>query len=130
MMTAQRDVLSGTPDEIAATLEGLSVGVSHHEYISGTQLRCLALELAKNPDICVSVVTYENVSQELEVRPAGEPDCEPVVIDRNTLGDQCQVTCDRWMKIGSGLEIEKAAEIISTLLRICVDRGRVGGSEQ
>lgn len=127
MMTARKDVLSGTADEIADKLEKLSRGMPLHEYMAGTQLRSLAAELAKNPDVQVSVVRYENESQELEVRLADTPGCDPVMIDRNSSGNQCQVTCDHWVNIGTGPDVERAAKLIGTLLRICVDSGREVG---
>jgi hypothetical protein len=65
MMTARKDLLSGTPDEVTAKLEELSRGLALYEYTSGTRLRSLAVELAKIPDLQVSVISYENESQEL-----------------------------------------------------------------
>jgi hypothetical protein len=118
MMTARKELLSGTPDEVAARLEKLSLEMPDYEYLAGTRLRFLAVELVKNPGLQVSVITYGQESQELEVRLSDAPECEPVTIDRNDPGDQCQVTCDRWLKIGTGPEIENAAELIGALLRI------------
>ena len=34
-MTVRKDVLSGTPDEIAGKLEQISKGISRHEYLAG-----------------------------------------------------------------------------------------------
>jgi hypothetical protein len=125
-MTIRKELLSGTPDEVAVKLEKLSLEMPNHEYMAGTRLRSLAVELVKNLGLQVSVITYENESQELEVRLPGTLKCE-ITIDRNDTGDQCQVTCDRWLKIGTGPEIESAAELIGTLLR--VSAGREGGDE-
>ena len=121
MMTARKDLLSGTPDEVADKLEKLSQGIAPHEYKAGTQLHSLAVELTKNPDIQVSLVTYENESQELEVSLTRFAGSDPVLINRNSLGDHCQVTYDLWIKIGTSPDIEKAAEIVRALLRIPAD---------
>ncbi len=118
MMTARKDVLSGTSDEVTARLEELSRGLAFHEYLTGTRLRSLAVELAKRPDLRVSLITYENESQELEVVLSDCPERDPVLIDRNGVGDQCQVTCDRWLRIGTEPEIESAAGLIGVLLQI------------
>jgi hypothetical protein len=40
----------------------------------------------------VSVITYENESQELEVVLSGDPCCDAIMIDRNAAGDLCQMT--------------------------------------
>jgi hypothetical protein len=121
-MTVQRDLLSGTPDDVAGQLEKLSAGLALHEYTAGTRLRALAVDLTKRPGLRVSVVTYENESQELEVRLSGGLRCDPIVIDRDQVGDQCQITWDQWLAISTGTEIEKAADMISSMLEICVKR--------
>lgn len=121
MRTARKDPLSGTPEEVDAKLEQLSKGTTHHEYLAGTQLRMLAALLAQNTDLLVSVVTYDNESQELEVKLAGSPGCDPIMIDRNSAGTECQVTLDQWLKISTEPDIENTAELITTLLHICAD---------
>ena len=62
-----------------------------HEYMAGTRLRLLAAELAKNTGFRVSVLTYCNESQELEVSIVSNPSCNPIMIDRNNVGDRCQI---------------------------------------
>jgi hypothetical protein len=66
MMTARRDALSGTPDKVSAKLEELSRGLALHEYMAGTRLRSLAVELTKRPNLKVSLVTYYDGSGDLE----------------------------------------------------------------
>src|SRR5579862_9186137 len=99
MMNVRKDVLSGTPDEIASKLEEISRGISPHEYLAGTQLRALAEVLCHNTDLIVSVITYENEAQELEVRLASSPGSDPIMIDRNSTGERGQVTLNEWMAI-------------------------------
>jgi hypothetical protein len=136
MMTARKDMLNGTPEEVAGMLEQLSRGMANHEYLAGTQLRVLAATLARNPDLLVSVVTYGNESQELEVTLAGIPDCDPVMIDRNGIGNGCQVTLNQWLKIGTEPDIENTAGLVTALLRVCtrfvtrpVSSASTGGGE-
>lgn len=59
MMTVRKDLLTGTPDEVSRRVEDLSRGMSLHEYMAGTRLRALAVELARHAALTVSVVTYE-----------------------------------------------------------------------
>ena len=48
MMTVRKDLLSGTPDEVSKKVEELSRGMALHEYVTGTRLRALAVELARH----------------------------------------------------------------------------------
>jgi hypothetical protein len=129
MMTARKEALSGTPDEVSAKLEGLSRGLALHEYMAGTRLRSLAVELTKRPDLKVSLVTYYDGSQnldgaqELEVVFPDDPHCEPVMIDRDHIGENCQMTWDRWLRIGNDTEIEMAADMIASVLSTCARFG-------
>lgn len=127
MMQARKDVLSGTPEEVSRILEELSQGMSLHEYMGNTQLHSLAVELAKNHDLQVSVITYENQSQELEVTLASGSVCDPIMIDRDSSGALGQITCDLWMKIGTWTEIERATEMVAALLSTCA---RYASSEE
>jgi len=74
---------------VSARLEELSRDMAQHEYVAGTRLRMLAVELTKRPNIKVSLVTYQDESrdldggQELEVVFTDDPHCEPVMIDRD-----------------------------------------------
>src|SRR5206468_4539418 len=105
MMRASKELLSGTPDKVSARLEELSRDMAQHEYVAGTRLRMLAVELTKRPNIKVSLVTYQDESrnldggQELEVVFTDDPHCEPVMIDRDHIGEHCQITWDRWLHI-------------------------------
>jgi hypothetical protein len=129
MMRTTREVLSGTPDNVSARLEELSRDLALHEYMAGTKLRMLAVELTKRPNLKVSLVTYKDESQdtdegqELEVVFADDPHCEPVMIDRDHIGEHCQTTWDRWLRIGNDTEIEMAADMIASVLNTCARFG-------
>lgn len=118
MIGARSDVLSGTPDEIADMLDELSRPMELHEYLAGTRLRTLAIELAGNPALSVSVVTYENGSQELDVKLAGSSDDNAVVVGRSADGTSCMITRDQWMNIETAPEIQRTAGFITALLTI------------
>ncbi len=128
-MRTTKELLSGTPDKVSARLEELSRSLDEHDYLAGTRLRMLAVELTKRPNLRVSVVSYQNESQELEggqeleVVFADDPHCEPVMIDRDHIGEHCQITWDRWLHIGNDTEIETAADMIASILNTCARFG-------
>jgi hypothetical protein len=129
MMRASKELLSGTPDKVSARLEELSRDMAQHEYVAGTRLRMLAVELTKRPNIKVSLVTYQDESrdldggQELEVVFTEDPHCEPVMIDRDHIGEHCQITWDRWLHIRNETEVEAAADMIASVLNTCARFG-------
>ena len=129
MMRASKELLSGTPDKVSARLEELSRDMAQHDYVAGTRLRMLAVELTKRPNIKVSLVTYQDESrdldggQELEVVFIDDPHCEPVMIDRDHIGEHCQITWDRWLHIRNETEVEAAADMIASVLNTCARFG-------
>ena len=128
-MKASKELLIGTPDKVSARLEELCRALDQHEYLAGTWLRMLAVELTQRPNLRVSLVTYLNEShvpeggQELEILFADDPHCEPVMIDRDHIGEHCQITWDRWLRIGNDTEIENAADMIASVLNTCARFG-------
>ncbi len=131
MMTATRELLSGTPEKVSARLEELSRDLTNHEYLAGTRLRMLAVELAQRPNLRVSLVTYRNESreleesQELEVVFTDDPHCEPVMIDRDHTGERCQITWDRWLPIRYDTDVETAADLVASILNTCARIGAI-----
>jgi hypothetical protein len=129
MMKAKKDALSGTRDEVSARLEELCRYLDNHEYVAGAWLRMLAVELTQRPNLTVSLITYLNDSQvpeggqELEVLFADDPQCEPVMIDRDHVGEHCQITWDRWLHISNATEIGNAADMIASVLNTCARFG-------
>jgi hypothetical protein len=129
MMRASKELLGGTPEKVSARLEELCREMAQDEYLAGTRLRMLAVELTKRPNLRVSVVTYQDESrdldggQELEVMFTNKPYCEPVMIDRDHIGEHCQITWDRWLHIRNDSEIETAADVIASILNTCARMG-------
>jgi hypothetical protein len=85
--------------------------------------------LAQRPNLRVSLVTYHDESddpdrsQELEVLFLGDLDCEPMMIDRDHVGENCQITWDRWLRIIDDAEIGTAADMIASILDTCTRFG-------
>jgi hypothetical protein len=100
MITVNKRLLSGTPDEVWATVEHLDCDQEHLEYLAGTRLRELAVKLAGSGGLTVSAVSYDDMAgYELEATLVSAPHHDPVVIGRSRTGDHCQVTLERWLPI-------------------------------
>ncbi len=118
MITANKQLLSGTPDEVRGLLEDLDRDQEDREYLAGTWFRELAVRLAASDGLIVSAVSYddETAMQELEVTLASAPHLDAIVIDRSQPGDHCQITLDRWLPISGEPCIEDAVKIIRSIL--------------
>jgi hypothetical protein len=117
MITVNKRLLSGTPDEVWATVEHLDCDQEHLEYLAGTRLRELAVKLAGSGGLTVSAVSYDDMAgYELEATLADAPHHDPIVIGRSRTGDHCQVTLERWLPIDGEPGIEDAVNAIRAIL--------------
>ena len=116
-MTTHATLHPGTYDDVHAQVEQLARGLDYHSYLVGTWLRELAIGLALHADLVVSVVTYGDGGQELEVRMASSPNGDGVVIGRSATGDQCQISLDLWASIKDQPSREQAVRLARALLR-------------
>jgi len=131
MITVNKKLLSGTPEEVRATVEYLARDLDYREYLAGTWLRELAVELAGCDGMNVSAVSYDDMAgHELEVTLASPPHHDPIVIGRSWSGEHCQITLERWLPISDGPGIEDAVNTIYAILAAsgCLDSDRSGGS--
>jgi hypothetical protein len=117
MITVHKQLLSGTPDDIRATVEDLAREQDHHEYLAGTWFRELAVKLAVRDGLTVSAVSYDDGTvSELEVILASAPHDDPIVIDRSQPGNHCHITLDRLLPISGEPGIEDAVRAIHSIL--------------
>jgi hypothetical protein len=117
MVTMNRHLLSGRPDEVRRTMEDLACDQDDHEYLDGTRFRELAVKLAMRHGLTVSAVTSDDGAvYELEVTLESAPHHEAIVIDRSQPGDHCQITLERWLPISDEPRVEDAVNAISTIL--------------
>ena len=117
MITVHKQLLSGTPDEVRATVEDLAREQDHPEYLAGTWFRELAVKLAMRDGLTVSAVSYdESTVCELEVILTSAPHDDPIVIDRSQPGDHCHITLDRLLPISGEPDIEDAVRAIHSIL--------------
>ena len=117
MITVNKQLLSGTPDDVRARVEYLARDQDHLEYLAGTWLRELAVTLAACDGMTVSAVTYDDTAGfELEVTLVSVPYHDPIVIGRSRSGDRCQITLERWLPIDGEPGIKHAVNTIHAIL--------------
>jgi hypothetical protein len=117
MITMNRQLLSGTPEDVRRTMEDLARDQDDHEYLDGTRFRELAVLLATRDDLAVSAVTSDDgMVYELEVTLTSTPHHDAIVIDRSQPGDHCQMTLERWLPISDEPGVEDAVNTISAIL--------------
>ena len=119
MITVNKQLLSGTPDEVRTTVEDLARDQDDPEYLAGSWLRELAINLAACDSLAVSVVSYDDTAgYELEVTLASTPHHDPIVIGRSRTGDHCQVTLERWLPLHGEPSIDDAMNAIHAILTV------------
>ncbi len=117
MITVNKQLLSGTPDDVRARVEYLARDQDDHEYLAGTWLRELAVKLAACDGMTVLAVTYDDMAgNELEVTLVSAPYHDPIVIGRSQAGDRCQITLERWLPIDGEPGIEHVVNTIHAIL--------------
>jgi hypothetical protein len=117
MITMNRHLLSGTPDQVRRVMEDFARDQDDHQYLDGTRFRELAVKLAARQDLAVSAVTSDDGAvYELEVTLDSAPHREAIVIDRSQPGDHCQMTLERWLPISDEPRVQDAVNAISAIL--------------
>ncbi len=116
MITSHKTILSGSSDDLRRTVEKLSLDQEPHEYQAGERLRELAIALAMQAGFNVSVISYEDGSQELEVGLTDHPSCDPIAICRDQHGERYQLSWDLWLPIGDQPGIEPIVNLIGAAL--------------
>ena len=116
MITSHKTILSGSLDDVRRTVEQLSLDQEPHEHQADTRLRELAVALAMQAGFNVSVISYEDGSQELEVGLTDHPSCDPIVICRDQHGERYQLSWDLWLPIEDQPGIEPIVNLIGAAL--------------
>ena len=131
MFTMNRQLLSGTPEDVRRTMEDLARDQDDHQYLDGARFRELAVQLATRDGLAVSTVTSDDGAvYELEVTLASAPHHEAIVIDRSQPGDHCQMTLERWLPISDQPGVQDAVDAIHAILAASArtDRARPTGT--
>lgn len=117
MITVNKRLLSGTPEDVRAAMEYLARDQDHLEYLAGTWFRELAIRLAACGGLTVSAVSYDDMAGcELEVTMPSAPHHDPIVIGRSQAGDHCQITLERWLPVDGEPDIGNAVNTIHAIL--------------
>ena len=107
MISISKTVLTGaTASEIREQTEGLAP----------ERLRDLAVMLAKHPELTVSVITYDDGTQELEVLHTGPPRHSIYTIDRRRFTRQADPPPGWTLSIEQQSDLEDAADLIHITL--------------
>jgi hypothetical protein len=118
VIAIRKALLRGPLDDLQGKVEDLARDQGSQEYMTGTRLRKLAVALAMQADLRVSVVTYEDGSQELEVVLTDHPSCDAIVIGRDELGGQCQLSWEQWLSIGDQPGIDAVVSLVQAVLNV------------
>ncbi len=108
MITICKDILSGaTAQQVQDQAEGLAPPL----------LRDLAVRLAAHPDLTVSVITYDDGTQELEVLHTGPPHRTGDTIDHRKFSRQPEATPARTLSISGQAGLHDAVNLIHAILQ-------------
>lgn len=107
MITICKTVLSGAaPGRVREQAGGLAPA----------GLRDLAVRLAGEPDLTVSVITYDDGRQELEVLHTGPPHFNDHIIDRHQFTCQPEYEATRTVPVATPVELEDAIALVRGIL--------------
>lgn len=107
MITISKAMLSGAvPDRIREQTQGLESG----------GLRDLAVKLAGDPDLRVSVITYADGRQELEVLHTGPPHHAEETIDSGWFAREAGLAQARSLPVAGAPDIQNAAALVRAIL--------------
>jgi len=108
MIIISKVVLSGAaPEQVRDHARGLAPA----------PLRDMAAQLAADPDLTVSVITYQDGRQELEVLHTGPPHHDEDTIDRRRFTRQPPAAPARTLPIASPADLRDAVSLIHAMLR-------------
>ena len=109
MITICKAILSGsTPEQIRDQTEGLTPA----------RLRDLAVQLAGDPDLTVSVIIHDDGTQELEVLHTGPPQRTEHNVDCHRFTRQPSGTQARTLSIASPGGLQDAVTLVRTILDV------------
>jgi len=108
VITISKVVLSGsTPGQIRDQTEGLAPAPLHD----------LAVQLADDPDLTVSVITYDDGTQELEVLHTGPPHRTEHTVDCRKFSRQPSGTQAQTLSIADPDGLQQAVALVQAILR-------------
>lgn len=102
-----KTVLNGsTSEQIRDQTDGLAPA----------QLRALAVQLAGDPDLTVSVITYDDGRLDLEVLHTGPPHRTEHTIDHGRFTSQPQQEASRMLSIATPSGVQDAVTLVRSIL--------------
>jgi len=113
--TIYKTLLKTDPGQARVQLEELAGKLAPEENAAGGRLRAVAVELARR-GLEVTVVDYQDASQELEVVLPQARHLGPVTVDRDASGAGCQLAWEQWADIADEAGASRAADMVTALL--------------
>ncbi len=108
MITISKIILSGVaPARIRDQVSGLA----------SAPLRYLAVQLASDTDLTVSVITYQDGRQELEVLHTGSPGHDEATIDCHRFTRQPPAASPRTLPVAGPADLRDAVSLVRAILR-------------
>jgi NAD(P)-dependent dehydrogenase (short-subunit alcohol dehydrogenase family) len=118
-----RTLLDSDPGQAHGQLEELAGRLPLPERASGEQLRAVAVELIRR-GLEVTVVDYQDPSQELEIILPQARNLEPVTIDRDPSGTICHLAWEYPADITDEAGVARAADTVAALLHAIAAAGK------
>jgi hypothetical protein len=124
--TITKTLLNPDPDQARAQLDDLARELAPEDAAAGERLRAVAVELVRR-GLEVTVVDYQDPSQELEVVLPQARHLQPVTIDRDDSGTGCHLAWEQPMDIADVAGAGRAAGMVVALLPAIAAAGRSAG---
>jgi hypothetical protein len=125
-MTTQkirRTLLRPDPGQAREQLEELAARLEPGEKTAGQQLRAVAAELVQR-GLVVTVVEYQDTTQEVEAVLPHAAEWGPVIVSRDASGTGCQLSWEEWADIADDSGIGRTADIVAAVLHSAVPAGK------
>lgn len=113
--TIIKTLLKPDPDQARAQLENLASRLAPQDSAAGEQLRAVAVELIRR-GLEVTVVDYQDPSQELEIVLPQARHLGPVTVDRDASGTGCHMAWEQPADISDKAGVGCAAGIVVAVL--------------
>jgi hypothetical protein len=110
-----KTLLRPDPGQARTQLDDLASKQAPDENAAGARLRAVAVELVRR-GLEVTVVDYQDASQELEAVLPRARHLGPVTIDRDASGTGCQLAWEQWTDIADEVGAGRAADMAAALL--------------
>ncbi len=111
-----KTLLKPVPEDARAQLDDLARRLEPDEFAASERLRAVAAELVRC-GLEVTVVDYQDGSQELEAVLPQARQFGPITVDRDGQGNGCQLSWEGWLDIADQAGARRAAGMVTAVLQ-------------